>query len=63
MIPKDILRGQYQQLSADPNSLANLDQGELSLDDYHFTLLLAPDLPNNLQRMVPIVSTRPKFRH
>ncbi|KAG6827591.1 hypothetical protein H0H92_011214 [Tricholoma furcatifolium] len=23
----DILRGQYQQLSADPNSLANLDQG------------------------------------
>ncbi|KAM6503198.1 glycosyltransferase family 24 protein [Amanita muscaria] len=36
----DILRGQYQQLSADPNSLANLDQ----------------DLPNNLQRMVPIHS-------
>ena len=24
----DILRGQYQGLSADPNSLANLDQGE-----------------------------------
>ncbi|OBZ72146.1 UDP-glucose:glycoprotein glucosyltransferase, partial [Grifola frondosa] len=24
---KDILRGHYQQLSADPNSLANLDQG------------------------------------
>ncbi|KAF8633145.1 hypothetical protein AX17_004646 [Amanita inopinata Kibby_2008] len=36
----DILRGQYQQLSADPHSLANLDQ----------------DLPNNLQRLVPIHS-------
>ncbi|KAK0480614.1 UDP-glucose:glycoprotein glucosyltransferase-domain-containing protein [Armillaria novae-zelandiae] len=36
----DILRGQYQQLSADPNSLSNLDQ----------------DLPNNLQREVPIFS-------
>ncbi|KAH6906727.1 hypothetical protein BKA70DRAFT_1372357 [Coprinopsis sp. MPI-PUGE-AT-0042] len=36
----DILRGQYQGLSADPNSLANLDQ----------------DLPNNLQRQVPIFS-------
>ncbi|KAJ7130733.1 glycosyltransferase family 24 protein [Mycena crocata] len=36
----DILRGQYQQLSADPGSLANLDQ----------------DLPNNLQREVPIFS-------
>jgi len=36
----DILRGQYQQLSADPNSLANLDQ----------------DLPNNLQHQVPIYS-------
>ncbi|TFY57738.1 hypothetical protein EVJ58_g6843 [Rhodofomes roseus] len=36
----DILRGHYQQLSADPNSLANLDQ----------------DLPNNLQRDVPIFS-------
>ncbi|KAF9027018.1 hypothetical protein BDZ89DRAFT_1102004 [Hymenopellis radicata] len=36
----DILRGQYQALSADPNSLANLDQ----------------DLPNNLQREVPIYS-------
>ncbi|KIM46645.1 glycosyltransferase family 24 protein [Hebeloma cylindrosporum] len=36
----DILRGQYQQLSADPNSLANLDQ----------------DLPNNLQDQVPIFS-------
>ncbi|KAJ6489844.1 glycosyltransferase family 24 protein [Mycena sanguinolenta] len=36
----DILRGSYQQLSADPASLANLDQ----------------DLPNNLQREVPIFS-------
>ncbi|KAI1789267.1 glycosyltransferase family 24 protein [Ganoderma leucocontextum] len=36
----DMLRGHYQQLSADPNSLANLDQ----------------DLPNNLQRDVPIFS-------
>ncbi|KAF8812128.1 hypothetical protein BYT27DRAFT_7133469 [Phlegmacium glaucopus] len=36
----DILRGQYHHLSADPNSLANLDQ----------------DLPNNLQREVPIFS-------
>jgi UDP-glucose:glycoprotein glucosyltransferase len=36
----DMLRGQYQQLSQDPNSLANLDQ----------------DLPNNLQREVPIFS-------
>lgn len=36
----DMLRGQYQQLSADPNSLANLDQ----------------DLPNNLQHQVPIFS-------
>jgi hypothetical protein len=25
---QDFLRGQYQMLSADPNSLANLDQGE-----------------------------------
>ncbi|KAI9244442.1 UDP-glucose:glycoprotein glucosyltransferase-domain-containing protein [Helicostylum pulchrum] len=36
----DRLRAQYQQLSADPNSLANLDQ----------------DLPNNMQHMVPIFS-------
>ncbi|CAK5263114.1 unnamed protein product [Mycena citricolor] len=36
----DMLRGSYQQLSADPGSLANLDQ----------------DLPNNLQREVPIFS-------
>ncbi|KAE8222327.1 hypothetical protein CF319_g4456 [Tilletia indica] len=34
----DILRGQYQGLSSDPNSLANLDQ----------------DLPNHLQHTVPI---------
>ena len=25
---QDMLRGHYQQLSADPNSLANLDQGK-----------------------------------
>ncbi|KAI8639247.1 UDP-glucose:glycoprotein glucosyltransferase-domain-containing protein [Parasitella parasitica] len=36
----DRLRAQYQQLSADPNSLANLDQ----------------DLPNNMQHLVPIFS-------
>ncbi|KIJ61523.1 glycosyltransferase family 24 protein [Hydnomerulius pinastri MD-312] len=40
MAAGDILRGQYQMLSADPNSLANLDQ----------------DLPNNLQKDVPIYS-------
>ncbi|KAG2069543.1 hypothetical protein BDR04DRAFT_1101419 [Suillus decipiens] len=40
MATGDILRGQYQMLSADPNSLANLDQ----------------DLPNNIQREVPIFS-------
>lgn len=40
MAAGDMLRGHYQQLSADPNSLANLDQ----------------DLPNNLQRDVPIFS-------
>ncbi|TFK38220.1 UDP-glucose:Glyco protein glucosyltransferase-domain-containing protein [Crucibulum laeve] len=40
MAAGDILRGQYQALSADPNSLANLDQ----------------DLPNNLQKEVPIFS-------
>ena len=28
---QDILRGQYQQLSADPDSLANLDQGMYAL--------------------------------
>ena len=36
----DILRSQYQQLSADPGSLANLDQ----------------DLPNYVQHQVPIFS-------
>lgn len=36
----DILRHQYQQLSYDPKSLSNLDQ----------------DLPNNLQRTIPIHS-------
>ncbi|TCD67335.1 hypothetical protein EIP91_000256 [Steccherinum ochraceum] len=40
MAAGDILRQHYQALSADPNSLANLDQ----------------DLPNNLQREVPIFS-------
>ncbi|RXW17921.1 hypothetical protein EST38_g7933 [Candolleomyces aberdarensis] len=40
MAAGDILRQQYQALSADPNSLANLDQ----------------DLPNNLQNQVPIHS-------
>ncbi|RIB10779.1 Glycosyltransferase Family 24 protein [Gigaspora rosea] len=36
----DKIRGQYQYLSADPNSLSNLDQ----------------DLPNNMQHIVPIFS-------
>lgn len=36
----DRMRGQYQQLSADPNSLSNLDQ----------------DLPNHMQHMIPIKS-------
>lgn len=36
----DRLRGQYQSLSRDPNSLSNLDQ----------------DLPNNMQHVVPIFS-------
>ncbi|CAG8627822.1 448_t:CDS:10, partial [Ambispora leptoticha] len=40
MAAGDRLRGQYQALSADPNSLANLDQ----------------DLPNNMQHIVPIFS-------
>lgn len=34
----DVMREHYQKLSSDPNSLSNLDQ----------------DLPNNLQRLVPI---------
>ncbi|KAF8137403.1 udp-glucose:glycoprotein glucosyltransferase [Boletus edulis] len=40
MAAGDLLRGSYQMLSQDPNSLANLDQ----------------DLPNNLQAQVPIYS-------
>ncbi|KAI5305182.1 hypothetical protein KEM56_005082 [Ascosphaera pollenicola] len=40
MAAGDRLRGQYQALSSDPNSLSNLDQ----------------DLPNNMQRMLPIKS-------
>ncbi|KAI8968326.1 UDP-glucose:glycoprotein glucosyltransferase-domain-containing protein [Mycotypha africana] len=40
MAAGDVLRAHYQQLSADPNSLANLDQ----------------DLPNNMQHLVPIFS-------
>ncbi|KAL1959820.1 hypothetical protein VTO42DRAFT_965 [Malbranchea cinnamomea] len=36
----DRLRGQYHQLSADPNSLSNLDQ----------------DLPNHMQHVIPIKS-------
>lgn len=40
MAAGDRLRQQYHMLSADPNSLANLDQ----------------DLPNDMQHMVPIHS-------
>ncbi|CAG8465507.1 9724_t:CDS:10 [Cetraspora pellucida] len=40
MAAGDKLRGQYQVLSSDPNSLSNLDQ----------------DLPNNMQHIVPIFS-------
>lgn len=40
MAAGDQIRGQYQSLSVDPNSLANLDQ----------------DLPNNMQHIVPIFS-------
>ncbi|GBC31348.2 uncharacterized protein OCT59_016320 [Rhizophagus irregularis] len=40
MAAGDQIRGQYQSLSVDPNSLANLDQ----------------DLPNNIQHIVPIFS-------
>eukprot|EP00835_Amoeboradix_gromovi_P003003 NODE_185_length_15706_cov_0.275902.p3 type:complete len:384 gc:universal NODE_185_length_15706_cov_0.275902:5393-6544(+) len=40
MAAGDLLRGQYQSLTIDPNSLANLDQ----------------DLPNNMQDRVPIYS-------
>lgn len=38
LTPQDRLRGQYHALSADPNSLANLDQ----------------DLPNSMQDTIPI---------
>ncbi|CAG8531718.1 10008_t:CDS:10 [Diversispora eburnea] len=40
MAAGDNLRGQYQALSVDPNSLSNLDQ----------------DLPNNMQHLIPIFS-------
>ena len=40
MAAGDLMRGQYELLSADPNSLANLDQ----------------DLPNNIQDILPIFS-------
>ncbi len=40
MAAGDRLRGQYQGLSADPGSLSNLDQ----------------DLPNNMQKQIPIFS-------
>jgi len=53
---QDILRGQYQMLSADPNSLANLDQGKLCPIGRGALLTQSKDLPNNLQREVPIVS-------
>lgn len=43
----DRLRGQYQGLSSDPNSLANLDQ----------------DLPNNMQHQIPIVSASVVWSH
>ena len=57
---QDMLRGHYQQLSFDPNSLANLDQGTCTLKDHYFlssSWLGKLDLPNNLQREVPIVSS------
>lgn len=40
MAAGDFIRGQYELLSIDPNSLANLDQ----------------DLPNNMQNILPIYS-------
>ena len=64
VISQDILRGHYQQLSADPNSLANLDQGESLLAAFINLLTKQSDLPNNLQREVPIVSRfRTVFRY
>ncbi|KAG6887758.1 hypothetical protein C0995_013010 [Termitomyces sp. Mi166 len=54
---QDILRGHYQQLSADPNSLANLDQGLSHCSHIDTAIdLYIEDLPNNLQREVPIFS-------
>jgi hypothetical protein len=44
-------------LSQDPNSLANLDQGSLSIIALETPInVMHPDLPNNLQAQVPIVS-------
>jgi UDP-glucose:glycoprotein glucosyltransferase len=40
MAAGDLIRGQYEALSSDPKSLANLDQ----------------DLPNNIQDIIPIFS-------
>ncbi|KAI0042052.1 glycosyltransferase family 24 protein [Auriscalpium vulgare] len=51
MAAGDILRSQYQQLSADPNSLANLDQGKCDTTCIHTSYL-----PNNLQGHIPIYS-------
>jgi hypothetical protein len=56
-----MLHSHYQQLSADPNSLANLDQGALVSFPGECTLVLALTiylrLPNNLQGHVPIVGS------
>lgn len=54
----DQLRSIYDQLSRDPNSLANLDQVSISVaarvcERYH---LLSQDLPNYAQHAVPIFS-------
>ena len=44
-------------LSQDPNSLANLDQGSLLIIAFETPInVMNPDLPNNLQAQVPIVS-------
>lgn len=61
----DRLRGQYQGLSQDPNSLSNLDQVCLRVVRPHFTaapvkhkklLFCFQDLPNNMIHQVPIKS-------
>jgi UDP-glucose:glycoprotein glucosyltransferase len=58
----DRLRQQYQQLSADPNSLANLDQGIYILLVANIWRILIrlnerhTDLPNNLIHSIPIFS-------